>query len=441
MSDPQQLSIVAVVGRPNVGKSTLFNRVLGRRKAVVLGTPGVTRDRNYSVAEWRGRSFLLVDTGGYDTLGVMRLTALVREQCLLAIEEADVIVFVVDLREPDSPVDHDVADLLRRTGKPVFLAVNKCDAKSHESAVAEFYRLGLQRLFPISAEHGIGVAELLDSVIEVLPATPVAEQTEGEATRIAVVGRQNVGKSTLVNRLLGAPRVIADEMPGTTRDAIDTPFEHEGRRYILIDTAGIRRRGKIEQGVERLSVTSAIVSLERCDVALIVLDAKDGVVDQDTHIAGYAQEAGRACILLVNKWDLVEKDNTTVNRYTAHLRARLKFLPFAPILFVSGKTGQRVGKILDAVESLLPQFRRQIETPALNQALSEILERHSPPVVSGRTLKIKYATQTATAPPTFTLFVNDPKLMHFSYERYVVNQLRDRFGLTNVPIRLRLRKK
>jgi GTP-binding protein len=441
MNDQQQQPIVAIVGRPNVGKSTLFNRILRKRKAVVLDTPGVTRDRNYSIAEWRGRSFLLVDTGGFDTAEATRLTTLVREQCLLAIEEADVVVFVVDVQTTASAVDHEVADLLRRTGKPAFLAVNKCDGKTYETFAAEFYRLGLQRLFPISAESGSGVAELLDSVIEALPAATDAALSESAATRIAVVGRQNVGKSTLVNRLLGAPRVIADESPGTTRDAIDTPFERGGHRYVLIDTAGIRRRGRIERGVEKLSVTSAIVSLERCDVALIVLDASAGVVDQDAHIAGYAQDAGRACIFLVNKWDLVEKDNWTVDRYTAHVRQTLKFLPFAPILFISAKTGQRVTKILNTVESLLPQFRAQIETPALNQALEEFLERHSPPCISGRTLRVKYVTQTSTAPPTFTLFVNDPKLMHFSYERYLINQFRARFGLSDVPVRLRLRKK
>jgi len=441
MNDRSRLPIIAIVGRPNVGKSTLFNRILGRRKAVVLDTPGVTRDRNFGVAEWCGRSFLLVDTGGYDTVQATRLTTLVREQCLLAIEEADVVLFVVDLRESDSPVDYDVADLLRRTGKPVFLAVNKCDGKLQEPAAAEFYRLGLPRLFAISAEHGSGVAELLDAAIEELPAAPAAPVTESDATRIAVVGRQNVGKSTLVNRLLGAPRVIADETPGTTRDSIDTPFERAGRRYVLVDTAGIRRRGRTEHGAEKLSVISAILSLQRCDVAVLVLDATAGVVDQDAHIAGYAFEAGRACILVVTKWDLVEKDNATADRYTQHIRHALKFMPYAPILYVSGKTGQRVGKILDTVETLLPQFRSHIETPVLNQALEEILERHSPPVTSGKNLRIKYATQTDTAPPTFTLFVNEPKLMHFSYERHLINELRSRFGLTDVPIRIRLRKK
>ena len=441
MDDRRQLPIVAIVGRPNVGKSTFFNRILRRRKAVVLGTPGVTRDRNYGVAEWRDRSFLLIDTGGYDTAETATLTTLVREQCLLAVEEADVVVFLVDVRESVSPVDHEVAEMLRRTGKPVFLAVNKCDAPSHENSAAEFYRFGLERLFAVSAEHGHGVAELLDSLVEVLPPSRAAEPTDDTAVRIAVVGRQNVGKSTLVNRLLGAPRVIADETPGTTRDAIDVPFERGGRRYVLVDTAGIRRRGKIARGVERLSVTSAIVSLERCDVALIVLDAAAGIVDQDAHIAGYASEAGRACVLLVNKWDLVEKDSSTADHYAELIRRELRFLAFAPILFVSATTGQRVAKILDTVEALLPQFRCRIETSALNEALGKSLKRHSPPVVRGRTLRIKYVTQTATAPPTFTLFVNDPQLMHFSYKRYLVNQFRERFSLDSVPIRLRLRHK
>ncbi|MBM3335290.1 ribosome biogenesis GTPase Der, partial [Candidatus Sumerlaeota bacterium] len=341
-TERKNLPIVAIVGRPNVGKSTLFNRILQRRKALVLDTPGVTRDRNYEVAEWSGQSFLMVDTGGYDTAPTKSFASLVREQCMLAIEEADVTVFVVDAHEPDNPVDSDVADLLRRTGKPVFLAVNKCDGAKQENLAGEFYRFGLDRLFPISAEHGRGVADLLESLIAVLPHASAGEAERGDVTRIAVVGRQNVGKSTLVNRILGAPRVIADETPGTTRDAIDTPFERAGRRYILVDTAGIRRRAKIESGIEKLSVTSAVLSLRRCDVALIVLDATTGVVDQDAHIAGYALEAGRACILVVNKWDLVEKDDSTVDSYTRHIRDALRFLSFAPLLFVSARTGQRV---------------------------------------------------------------------------------------------------
>jgi GTP-binding protein len=441
MNDRTPLPIVAIVGRPNVGKSTLFNRILGQRKAVVLDTPGVTRDRNYAIAEHGDRAFLLVDTGGFMPDETAGLTSLVREQCLLAIEEADVIVFVADLRETDNPVDEEIAALLRRTGKPVFLAVNKCDGARQETAAAEFYRFGLEPLLAVSAAHNRGIHDLLEGVTGAFPPAPAGEPAEGDTLRIAVVGRQNVGKSTLVNRLLGAPRVIADDVPGTTRDAIDTPFERGGKRYVLIDTAGIRRRGKIERGVERLAVTSAIVSLERCDVALIVVDGAAGVVDQDTHIAGYALEAGRACLLLVNKWDLVEKDSKTADRYTDYVRQRLPFLAFAPVLFVSAKSGKRVDRILDAVEEVMPQFRARFETSALNQALKESIARHSPPVMKGRTLKIKYAVQTRTAPPTFTLFVNDPDLVHFSYERYLANRLRERFGLTQVPLRLRFRRK
>ncbi len=441
MNEQTQLPIVAIVGRPNVGKSTLFNRILRRRKAVVLDTPGVTRDRNYGVAEWGRRSFLLVDTGGYEMAETSRLTALVREQCRMAIDEADVILFVVDVQETDNPTDREVAELLRKTGKPVFLAVNKCDGTARENVAAEFYRLGLEQMYPISAEHGRGIADLLDAAVGCLPAVEAAALCPADAVRIAVVGRQNVGKSTLVNSLLGEPRVIADETPGTTRDSIDTPFERNGRRYVLIDTAGIRRRGKVERGIERLSVTSAIMSLERCDVALIVLDAATGPVEQDAHIAGYAFEAGRACVLVVNKWDLVKREQDTMDKASAHLRNTFKFLSFAPILFISAKTGAGVSRILDTVESLLPQYRSRIETPAVNAALKDFLRRNSPPVRHGQTLRIKYATQTGTAPPTFTLFVNDPKLMHFSYERYLVNQFRERFGLNHVPIRIRLKKK
>jgi len=441
MNEHRRLPVVAIVGRPNVGKSTLFNRILGTRKAVVLDTPGVTRDRNYGVAEWGDRAFFLVDTGGYDIEDMAELSVLVREQCLLAIEEADAVIFVVDLREGPTPVDEDMADLLRRTGKPVFVAVNKADLPRHEDQAAEFYRFGLDQVFAVSAEHQRGISNLVEAVLEQLPAAETEGPLEEGAVRIAVVGRQNVGKSTLVNSIVGESRVIAAELPGTTRDAIDTPFEHDGRHYVLIDTAGIRRRGKIERGIERLSVTSAIVSLERCDVALIVLDASTGIVEQDAHIAGYAQDAGRACVLLVNKWDVVEKDAKTVDRYIEYLRDTFNFLPFAPILFISAKTGRRVEKILDTVDGLLPQYRARIDTPAVNAALQKILQRHSPPLMSGRSLKVKYAVQTATAPPTFTLFVNDPRLMHFSYERYLLNQFREAFGLTSVPIRIRLRKK
>ncbi|MGB9691584.1 MAG: ribosome biogenesis GTPase Der [Candidatus Sumerlaeaceae bacterium] len=440
----RHLPIVAIVGRPNVGKSTLFNRMTGRRKAVVLDTPGVTRDRNYHVAEWNGTRMLVVDTGGYESEPSHALSQAMREQTQLAIDEADVIIHVVDAEEPLNPTDHEIADLLRKAGKPVFCAVNKCDNEARRlSAVAEFAALGTE-VYPMSALHGLRIGELLDAVTAALPKRPQeqeAELSQHEGIRVAVVGRPNVGKSTLVNKILGFERVIASPVPGTTRDPVDTTFTYDGKVYTLIDTAGIRRRGKIERGCENLSVLAALMSLERCDVALLVVDATEGLTDQDAHVAGYAVDAGCGCIIVVNKWDAVEKDEKTAGAFVKALRAQWGFLKHAPVVHVSALTGLRVPRIFELVDKVFAEYTKRIDTNELNEWLQQSLARQSPPIHKGRQLKIKYVTQTGTRPPTVTFFVNDPELVYYSYERYLANRLRERFGFEGVPVRLRFREK
>lgn len=440
----RHLPIVAIVGRPNVGKSTLFNRMTGRRKAVVLDTPGVTRDRNYHVAEWNGTRMLVVDTGGYESEPTHALSAAMREQTQLAIDEADAIVLVVNVDEPHHPTDHEILELLRKAQKPVFLAVNKCDNEERRLAAAtEFSAMGVE-LFPISALHGLRIAELLDAVVSVLPKRTEEEEAELEARegiRVAVVGRPNVGKSTLVNKILGYERVIASPVPGTTRDPVDTTFRYGDKVYTLIDTAGIRRRGKIQRGVENLSVLAALMSLERCDVALILVDATEGITDQDAHVAGYAVDAGCGCIIVVNKWDVVEKDEKTAGAFVKALRAEWGFLKHAPVVHVSALTGQRVPRLFELIDRVYGEYTRRIDTSELNEWLQRALVRLSPPIQKGRQLKIKYVTQTGCKPPTFTFFVNDPELVHYSYERYLANRLRETYGFEGVPIRLRFREK
>lgn len=440
----RHLPVVAIVGRPNVGKSTLFNRITGRRKAVVLDTPGVTRDRNYHVAEWNGTRMLVVDTGGYETEPTHALSAAMREQTQIAIDEADVIIHLVNVDEPHHPTDDEIRDLLRKANKPVFLAVNKCDNETRRlTAVSEFSSWGME-LFPISALHGLRVAELLDAVVAALPKRSEEEEAllaEREGIRVAVVGRPNVGKSTLVNKILGFERVIASPVPGTTRDPVDTTFRLGDKVYTLIDTAGIRRRGKIERGAENLSVLAALMSLERCDVALIVVDAAEGLTDQDAHVAGYAVDAGCGCIIVVNKWDAVEKDEKTAGAFVKALRAEWGFLKHAPVVHVSALTGQRIPRLFELVDQVYEQYSRRLETSELNEWLQRSLARLSPPIQKGRQLKIKYVTQTGTKPPTFTFFVNDPELVHYSYERYLVNRLREAYGFEGVPLRLRFREK
>ncbi len=429
-------AVVAIVGRPNVGKSTLFNRILGRRLAIVEDFPGVTRDRNYAVVNRFERPFTLIDTGGFEPASEDRLLTQMREQSQLAVEEADVIIFLLDGREGLTPADQEVAARLRQVDKPVLFAVNKVDGPSQEAGIGDFYGLGIDALWPVSAEHGLGVADLVEQIIAVLPPAP-APRGDSEETRLAIIGRPNVGKSSLVNRLLGFERMVANPVAGTTRDSIDTPFAYNRRRYVLIDTAGIRRKGRVALKLEKFSVIQALKALDRADIALMVIDAREGITDQDLTIAGYAAERGRAVVLVVNKWDLVPKDHSTAGQYVKDLREAFKFLPEIPIHFVSALTGLRVSKIMADVEKVAEEYGRQITTSALNRVLEDAQKAHQPPVYHGKRLKFFYMTQTGTRPPSFVIFVNKAEGVHFSYQRYLVNCLRKAFGFGGCPIKLR----
>lgn len=432
--------IVAIVGRPNVGKSTLFNRIIGKRKAIVKNEPGVTRDLNYADVDEQGRAFTLVDTGGFEPDTKETILAKVREQALLAIEEADVIVFVMDGRDGFLPSDRDVADILRKANKPIIYAVNKIDTQKQEQGLSDFFSLGMENLIPLSAELGKGVYELLEKIITLIPKV-AAKENEEERIKLAVVGRPNAGKSSLVNKLLGYERVMVSNIPGTTRDAIDTPFTCNKKKYLLIDTAGIRKKTRIGRTVERYSVMVAIKNIERCDVALLVIDAMDGVTEQDEKIAGLIYERGKGCIIVVNKWDLPEKETNTIKQYTERIRWRMKFLQFAPVIFVSALTGQRVFKILELANEALEQLQKRMPTSQLNKFFDGFNKRHQPPVYKSKAIKVYYITQTDIKPPTFVAFVNFPEGIHFSYERFLVNRIREAFRLDKVPIRLYFRKK
>lgn len=433
-------AVVAIVGRPNVGKSALFNRIVGARIAIVEGEPGVTRDRIYAQSEWDGRTFTLIDTGGIDLGAEEGFFALARRQAEIAVEEADVVLLVVDVRAGLVPADLEVAEALRRSNKPVLVVANKADDGNLALAASEFFALGLGEPIPVSAEHGRGIADLLDRLVVHLPSV-AAEEDAGDDIRIAVIGRPNVGKSLLVNRLVGEERSIVTDVPGTTRDAIDTRIERDGVRFTFIDTAGIRRKNRIQHAVERYSVVRTLRAIDRSDVCLMLLDATELVTEQDKRIAGYAHEAGKAMILVVNKWDLIEKDATTINRYEETIREQLGFLLYAPILFISAKTGQRVQNIFELAAYVADQHALRVPTGRLNEVLHEATFRRQPPTDKGRRLKIFYATQSGVKPPTFVLFVNEPKLMHYSYLRYIENQLRESFGFVGTPIVFRMRKR
>lgn len=433
--------VVAIIGRPNVGKSTLFNRISERKKAIVINLPGATRDRNYADAEWMGRTFTLVDTGGFEPVSDEKILVQMREQTTLAIEEADIIVFLLDGKEGLTPADEEITRILRRAGKPVLYTINKVDNPNKYAAEAEFYRLGVDRFFLISAEHGLGIDDLMDEVVATIPPEAAGEEPE-ERIGIAVVGRPNVGKSSLVNKILGFERVIVNPMPGTTRDPIDTPFEYNGKKYLLIDTAGIRRKSKISLSLEKYTIMEAMKVLDRCEIALILVDPVEGITDQDVRIAGLAFEKGAICILVVNKWDLIEKDNSTTGIYVKKIQDSLKFLDFAPIVFISALTGQRVFRIFEIIEQAYEQYTKRVRTSELNSTVREILEANPPPrLQGGRTHNFSYVTQTSVKPPNFVFFVKDPKAVHFSYERYLVNQLRERFNFSLVPIRVKFRRK
>ncbi|HOB07899.1 MAG: ribosome biogenesis GTPase Der [Limnochordia bacterium] len=431
--------MVAIVGRTNVGKSTLFNRIARERIAIVDDQPGVTRDRIYCEVEWLTRKFILVDTGGIET-GEDTITRQIRAQAQMAIDEADVIIFVVDGREGLTAADEEIAMQLRKTSKKVILCVNKVEDFSESTAIAaEFWALGLGEPLPVSAEHGRGIGDLLDQVISGFPEDRSLE--ESDAIKIAVAGRPNVGKSTLINQFVGEERVIVSDIPGTTRDAVDTSFTYNGQEFVLIDTAGMRRKTKIDTGVEHYSVLRALRAVDRSDVVFLMLDAREGVTEQDQRIAGYVHENGKGCAVVVNKWDLVEKDTNTMREYEEEIRDRLQFLPYAPVEFVSALTGKRVHRLLDLAVSIAQQRSMRIPTGRLNEIIQDAVAMHQPPSDKGVRLKIFYAAQVQVNPPVFVIHVNHSQLMHFSYLRYLENCLRAEYGFQGTPIILRVKER
>ena len=433
--------IVAVIGRPNVGKSTLFNKLIGQRLAIVEDTPGVTRDRIFGDCEWRGHKMLLVDTGGIEPSIDDGLLAHMRQQAQLAIDSADCIIMVCDLNSGVTPQDQDVAALLMRSGKPVVLAVNKCDKVGEPPMeLYDFYSLGLGELIPVSSIHGHGTGDLLDAVCEHLDFSG-EENPEEDRISVAVIGRPNVGKSSLVNYILGEDRMIVANEAGTTRDAIDSPIDNAFGKFIFTDTAGLRKKGKVESGVERFSVLRSLAAVERSTVCVILIDATEGFTEQDSKVAGYAHEQGKACIIAVNKWDLVEKDGRTMDSYRKKLQDDFSFMPYAPILFISAKTGQRVDKLFEMIRYVDEQNALRVPTGVLNELLARATARVQPPSDKGRRLKIFYMTQASTRPPTFVCFVNRKDLFHFSYQRYLENQIRETFGLEGTPVRIVVRER
>jgi GTPase len=459
---PTALPIVAIVGRPNVGKSTLFNRMVGERAAIVEGTAGTTRDRVYGESEWNGRRFVMVDTGGLELSPGTTIEERVQDQAQVAIEEADVVLFVVDAAAGLAPLDHEVADRLRRAHRPTILVINKADNPRREAEGAEFYALGFDPAITISAQHGRNTGDLADLIVDRLPPPAPAELAEPEPSawsedlptdaelaelaetdvgppRVAIVGRPNTGKSTLVNRVLGHDRMIVTEVPGTTRDAVDAEVMVDGEPLILVDTAGIRRRGSIGAGTERYSVLRSLKAIDRADVAIVLTDATEGFTAQDAHVAGYVLEAGKGLVLVINKWDLVEKDEHTVDEWMRRLRRDAPYLEWADIVFGSGMTGQRVERILREARRVAEERYRRVATADVNRVVGDAVAAHPPPTARGRRARVLYATQVAVAPPTFVVFVNDPELFHFSYRRYLENRLRDAFGFDGTPIRIRFR--
>ena len=432
--------IVAIVGRPNVGKSTLFNQLVGARISIVDDRPGVTRDRIYADTEWLDNKMTLVDTGGIDVHSQDQLVTQMKEQANVAIDIADAIIFLVDGKEGITPADQEVANLLRRAQKPIVLGINKIDAPHEEEMLYEFYNLGMGEPISISASHKRGLGDLLDAVVAHLPKLDYDEEDE-DVIKVAVLGKPNVGKSSIVNCLLGEDRVIVSDIPGTTRDAIDTPFVVNGKKYVIIDTAGIRRKSRISEDLERYSVIRALSAIRRCDIALLVIDATEEVTEQDTKIGGLIHEEGKGCIMIMNKWDLIEKETYTMNQYRKRLLNDLSFLQYAPSLFTSALTGQRLDRIIEMVDEVYAKCTFRISTGVLNDCIADAVAFSEPPTDKGRRLKIYYGTQVSIKPPTFVLFVNDPALMHFSYIRYLENQFRKSFGLEGTPIRFIVRQR
>ena len=433
--------IVAIIGKPNVGKSTFFNYIIGQRISIVEDTPGVTRDRVYGEANWRGRNFTLIDTGGIEPESDDEILVQMRNQANIAIDIADVIIFMTDIKQGVTASDADIAIMLKKSKKPVVLVCNKSDSFGKvEDEIYEFYNLGLGDPYAISATNAKGIGDVLDAIYEEFP-----EENEGEVigteVKVAVIGKPNVGKSSLINKILGENRVIVSNIAGTTRDAIDSEFENEYGKYVFIDTAGIRRKSKVNENIERYSVMRSKLAIERADVCLLLIDATEGVSDQDTKIAGEAHESGKGVIIVINKWDALEKDNGTLERYKKEVYEKLAYLSYAPIIFISAKTGQRINKLFEMINMVASQNAIRIPTATLNQIINEAVAVRQPPTDRGRRLKILYATQASTKPPTFVIFVNVKKLFHFSYQRYLMNQIRNEFGLIGTPIRFIVREK
>ncbi len=434
--------ILAIVGRPNVGKSTLFNKLIGERRAIIEDEPGVTRDRIYGETEWNGRKLIVIDTGGIEPKTDDIILSKMRDQAQIAIDTADVILFLCDVHSGLMPDDRDIAMMLKRSGKPVIPCINKVDSVGRlPMEFYEFFELGFDiEPIALSSVHGTGTGDILDTVLDVLPEGFDAEEDE-DVVNVAVIGKPNAGKSSLVNRILGAERMIVSNIPGTTRDAIDTPFENETGKYNLIDTAGIRRQSKVEDRVEKYSVLRAKMAVERANVCLLVIDANEGITEQDEKIAGIAHEAGKPTVIVVNKWDLVEKDNHTTGEFTKRVYTALAYMSYAPLVFISAKTGQRVPKLFELIQKVWQNSNLRISTGMLNDVLADAVSRVQPPTDKGRRLKIYYMTQISVAPPTFVLFCNSVELFHFSYQRYIENCLRDTFGFSGTPIRLIVRQR
>ena len=432
--------IVAVVGRPNVGKSTLFNKLAGRRVSIVKDTPGVTRDRIYADASWLDKDYLVVDTGGIEPDTSDILLQSMRSQAQLAIDTADVIIFVTDAKSGMTDADVEVANMLRKSHKPVVVAVNKLDNMLDITAMYEFYSLGLGDPMPISAEQGQGIGDLLDEVVKYFPEKAEGEE-ESELLKLAVIGKPNVGKSSLINKLLGEDRVIVSDIAGTTRDSIDAVVTNRGRQYLFIDTAGIRRQSRVNEDIERVSVIRAVASVERCDIAIVMIDAETGVTEQDAKIAGLAHEKGKGLVLAVNKWDAIEKDDKTIYKFSRQLDETLSFIPYAEKVFISAKTGLRIDKLFDSIQQTEESQNKRVPTGVLNDVLYEAMSLNQPPSDKGRRLKIYYMTEIGVKPPTFVIFVNDKKLMHYSYTRYIENQIRENFGFSGTPLQFIIRER
>jgi len=433
--------IVAIVGRPNVGKSTLFNRLVGERIAIVDDKPGITRDRLYADADWLSHNFTLIDTGGLDPDSEEQLNQHVFRQAEAAIENADVVIFLTDVKSGIMDADRQVADMLRKVAKPVVLAVNKVDNPTKENnEIYEFYELGIGDPMPISAGQALGLGDMLDEVVKYFP-PPGVEEEEDPRIKVAIVGKPNVGKSSLINKILGEERLIVSDIPGTTRDAVDTHLTRDGQEYLFIDTAGLRKKSRIKENIERYSILRTLAAVERCDVCVLLIDAEEGITEQDTKIAGIAHERGRAAIIAVNKWDKIEKNDKTMKEFTQDLESTLSYMPYAPKLFISALTGQRVHKLFELIFAVYQNHAMRISTGVLNDVIIEATAMHSPPTDKGRPLRIYYGTQVSVKPPTFVLFVNNDKLMHFSYQRYIENKIREAFGFSGTPVHFIIRNR